>query len=137
MYRSAGADHTAIGTVSAGEPSSRATHRRVSATSSPVADAKAVAELANALSENERVYIFGREGGRREATRLGTPFLGEIPLDERVRYGGDNGNPVVVAEPDGAVARAFAALAEKVAQAKPVEREAGAGRKGLFSFLKG
>jgi hypothetical protein len=42
----------------------------------------------------------------------------------------------VIADPDGSVAKAFSALAEKVAQAKPVEREAGAGRKGLFSFLK-
>ena len=117
-------------------PGAAASHAAIAKLKASGADAKAVAELETALSEHERVYIFGREGGRREATRLGTPFLGEIPLDERVRYGGDNGKPVVISDPDGAVAKAFSALAEKVAQAKPVEREAGAGRKGLFSFLK-
>ena len=55
--------------------------------------------------------IFGHGGGRREAERLGVPFLGEIPLDTRVREGGDEGKPIVVARPDSVVAAIFRDIA--------------------------
>ncbi|MBX6312750.1 MAG: Mrp/NBP35 family ATP-binding protein, partial [Isosphaeraceae bacterium] len=41
--------------------------------------------------EDERVYIFGRGGARREAERLGVPFLGEVPLNVAIRQRGDEG----------------------------------------------
>jgi ATP-binding protein involved in chromosome partitioning len=47
----------------------------------------------------QRSDIFGRGGGRREAERLGVPFLGEIPLDEQIRDGGDRGEPIVDSRP--------------------------------------
>lgn len=59
--------------------------------------------------------IFGKEGGRRLAERMGVPFLGEIPLDPRVREGGDEGRPVVVADPEGPAGRALRAIAQQVA----------------------
>ena len=43
--------------------------------------------------------IFARGGGKRLAQEVGTPFLGEIPIDAKVRYGGDSGRPVVVGAP--------------------------------------
>ena len=57
----------------------------------------------------EPIDLFGRGGGKRmaEATRI--PFLGELPLDPKIRQGGDTGRPVSVAGSD-----AFLALAEKV-----------------------
>jgi len=59
-----------------------------------------------------RSEIFGHGGGRRTAERLQVPFLGEIPLETRIREGGDAGTPV--AETSGSVAEAFAALAQRV-----------------------
>jgi ATP-binding protein involved in chromosome partitioning len=63
-----------------------------------------------------RSEIFGHGGGRREAERLGVPFLGEIPLEPRLRRSGDSGIPIVESEPDSAPSRAFAALAAAVRQ---------------------
>jgi ATP-binding protein involved in chromosome partitioning len=100
------------------------------------ADASAVEALEKTLAEHERMFIFGKDGGSREAERLGTPFLGQIPLDQAIRAGGDEGKPIMLAEPDGPIGAAFVALAEKVAQAKPLERENAEPRKGMFSFLK-
>jgi len=60
--------------------------------------------------------IFSRGGGERTASELGVPFLGAVPLDPAVRETGDSGTPVVLSAPDSASAKAFVALAEKVAQ---------------------
>ena len=58
-----------------------------------------------------RIPIFGEGGARREAERLGVPFLGEVPIDLAVREGGDGGWPVVMAQPDGVAAEAFVRMA--------------------------
>lgn len=63
----------------------------------------------------ERTDIFGHGGGARMAADLSIPFLGEVPIDTRVRSGGDEGQPIVVAAPDAPAAQAFAAVAGKVA----------------------
>jgi ATP-binding protein involved in chromosome partitioning len=59
--------------------------------------------------------IFSHGGGRRLAEQLGTQFLGELPLDTRVRYGGDTGRPVVVGAPDTPNAKQFMEIAARVA----------------------
>jgi ATP-binding protein involved in chromosome partitioning len=59
--------------------------------------------------------IFARGGGRRLAESVGTAFLGEIPLDAKVRFGGDTGLPVVVGAPDSEHARIFMDVAARVA----------------------
>lgn len=64
--------------------------------------------------------IFSRGGGRRLAEREGLPFLGEVPLQPTVRGGGDDGKPVVLADPDSPVARVFVDIAQKVACALSV-----------------
>lgn len=93
--------------------------------------------LRAALDAHRQVPIFGSGGGRREAERLETDFLGEIPLDGAIRAGGDQGSPIMLTEPEGAVGRAFTDLAEKVIAAKPLDEAAQKGaKKGLFSFLK-
>src|SRR5579863_5855288 len=60
-------------------------------------------------------HIFGHGGARETAAKLGTPFLGEIPLVAKVRELSDAGTPVMVTDPDGPEAKAFLAVAEKVA----------------------
>lgn len=67
------------------------------------------------IVENMTSDIFGRGGARQAADDLGVEFLGEIPLDRGIREGGDSGRPVVAADPDSEVARAFRQLAEQVA----------------------
>ncbi|GAB3026721.1 Mrp/NBP35 family ATP-binding protein [Natronobiforma cellulositropha] len=58
--------------------------------------------------------IFGEGGGEAFADVHDLPFLGSIPLDPRVRAGGDAGEPTVLDE-DGETADAFRTLTENVA----------------------
>lgn len=62
----------------------------------------------------KRYDIFGHGGAKAEAERLGVPFLGEVPLTMDVRETSDAGTPVVAANPDGAQAIVYRAIAEKV-----------------------
>ena len=63
----------------------------------------------------KRHEVFGHSGGRRLAERLDIPFLGEIPLEEAVRSGGDQGNPVVLAAPQAAESQIYAQIAASIA----------------------
>lgn len=71
-----------------------------------------------------RAEIFGHGGGDRMAKQFGVPFLGEIPLLRAIRSAGDEGKPIVVAEPTSPVSRAFVDLAGAV-DAQVRERAAG------------
>jgi ATP-binding protein involved in chromosome partitioning len=59
--------------------------------------------------------LFGRGGGRRLATELGLAFIGEIPVYQAIREGGDAGIPLVMTDPDSPAAKAFLAAAEQTA----------------------
>jgi ATP-binding protein involved in chromosome partitioning len=61
-----------------------------------------------------RSDIFGHGGARREADRLGVPFLGEVPLDIDIREKSDAGLPVVATEPDGPQATCYREIAVRV-----------------------
>jgi len=63
----------------------------------------------------ERTEIFGHGGGARMAEDLSIPLLGQIPIDTRVRAGGDEGRPIVNASPESPAAKAFAEVAGRVA----------------------
>jgi len=63
---------------------------------------------------HERTPIFKEGGGRRTATELGVPFLGDVPIDPAVVDSGDAGTPIVAAHPDSAAAAAFVHLADVV-----------------------
>ena len=73
----------------------------------------------------KRYDIFGHGGARREAERLGVPFLGEIPLDMMIRETSDSGRPIVIAEPDGPHAVAFREIAKRVWEGVARERAEG------------
>ena len=62
----------------------------------------------------ERTDLFGHGGAREEASKLGVPFLGEVPLDIAIRRRSDDGLPVILAEPDGLPAMAFRDIAAAV-----------------------
>ena len=61
--------------------------------------------------------IFDRGGGHRTSEQEHVPFLGEIPLDPKIRQSGDVGRPVFVDEPNAPQAKAFQAIAEALAKA--------------------
>jgi ATP-binding protein involved in chromosome partitioning len=61
------------------------------------------------------IPIFGQGGARAEAAKLRVPLLAEIPIDIALRQGGDEGLPLVVSNPEGSVARAFAGAARILA----------------------
>jgi len=61
-------------------------------------------------------HIFGKDGARKLAESLEVPFLGEVPLEQVVREGGDEGVPVVLRNPDSESAKALTSISEKTAQ---------------------
>jgi ATP-binding protein involved in chromosome partitioning len=64
---------------------------------------------------NHESHIFGHGGARETAAELGADFLGEIPLHIRVRETSDGGTPITALDPKSPQAKAFIAVAERVA----------------------
>ncbi len=64
---------------------------------------------------SHRDEIFSHGGGRRLAQEMDVEFLGELPIDSRIRLGGDSGVPIVASAPDSTNAGIFMELATKVA----------------------
>src|SRR6478736_4254912 len=60
-------------------------------------------------------HIFGADGGKKMAESNGMAYLGALPLDINIRLQADSGKPTVVADPDGAVAGIYKAIARRVA----------------------
>ena len=58
--------------------------------------------------------IFGHGGAKAEAARIGTEFLGEIPLLLDIRTASDAGTPIAASAPESDAAKAYAALAKRV-----------------------
>jgi ATP-binding protein involved in chromosome partitioning len=61
----------------------------------------------------ERSDIFGHGGARSEASRLGVPFLGEVPLTLAIRETSDEGKPVVATDPSSPAAAAYRDIAAR------------------------
>ncbi|MBM4421777.1 MAG: Mrp/NBP35 family ATP-binding protein [Chloroflexi bacterium] len=67
------------------------------------------------MPDGTMMDLFGRGGGKTLAEQAGVPFIGEVPIDPKVRVGGDSGVPIVVSNPDSPAAQAFIAVAKEVA----------------------
>jgi ATP-binding protein involved in chromosome partitioning len=73
------------------------------------------------LPDGSRMELFGSGGGQAVADSLaattGTrvPLLGQIPIDQTVREGGDSGSPVVLTNPDSPAAVALLGIADALA----------------------
>jgi ATP-binding protein involved in chromosome partitioning len=61
-----------------------------------------------------RTEIFSHGGARLEAEKLGAEFLGEIPLDIRIRETSDAGTPIVIEEPASPLSQAYRQIAARV-----------------------
>ncbi len=70
-----------------------------------------------------RAEIFSHGGARREAEKLGTEFLGEIPLDIEIRETSDGGKPIVVSKPDSPQAETYRAIARRIKEKLDAEQE--------------
>jgi ATP-binding protein involved in chromosome partitioning len=57
-------------------------------------------------------HLFGHGGAKKEADRLGIPFLGAVPLELDIRIAGDSGTPIAAS--DTPVAKAFADIARRL-----------------------
>jgi ATP-binding protein involved in chromosome partitioning len=66
------------------------------------------------LPEN-KYYIFGKDGGLKLAEELGVPLLGQLPLVQSIREGGDAGRPIA-ADENSLTGQAFRELAIKVVE---------------------
>ena len=69
---------------------------------------------------DERIDVFGTGGGQAVADGLTraigapVPLLGQVPIDIRLREGGDSGRPLVLDAPDAPAARELIAIAERL-----------------------
>ena len=61
-----------------------------------------------------RSEIFSHGGAREEARRLGTEFLGEVPLDPAIRETSDSGRPITISEPLHPQALVFRGMASRI-----------------------
>ena len=74
--------------------------------------------------DGSREELFGSGGGESLAAEVEAPLLGRIPFDPRLGALADEGEPIVLAEPDAVVSRAIVELAEAIAATR---REQGVG----------
>jgi ATP-binding protein involved in chromosome partitioning len=65
---------------------------------------------------DRKYYIFGQGGGQGVAQEYDVPFLGEVPIDVRIREGADSGFPFVLDPESGSLGDAFRELAQRVVQ---------------------
>jgi len=62
---------------------------------------------------DNKYYIFGKDGGKRLADEYDIPFLGQIPIVQSIREGGDTGRPVMIGD-DIITKKAFEGFAAHV-----------------------
>ena len=71
----------------------------------------------------EEINLFKVGGGEKAAKELKVPFLGRIPIDPEVVSTGDEGMPIVAADPDSSAAKAFNDIVEKIVKSMKVGGE--------------
>ncbi len=80
--------------------------------------------------------VFPAGEAEEAAGRLGVPYLGKIPLDPRIAAGGDRGEPIVLAAPDGRLAEAFRGIAQAVLQHAEASRQRESTQQALQQRLR-
>jgi ATP-binding protein involved in chromosome partitioning len=65
--------------------------------------------------DGKRYELFGAGGGQELADELGVPLLGQLPIIQQLREGGDTGRPITAVDPNGATSQAFHAIAKRIA----------------------
>ncbi|WP_446225896.1 Mrp/NBP35 family ATP-binding protein [Nocardia sp. IBHARD005] len=76
------------------------------------------------LPDGSRMELYGSGGGQVVADRLtravgsNVPLLGQVPIEQALREGGDDGNPIVLSDPENPAAVALLGIADKLAVRK-------------------
>ena len=65
--------------------------------------------------DGKKYEIFGSGGGQELANELNVPLLGQIPLMNALREGGDDGHPITAVDPTSETAMIFPQMAERIA----------------------
>ena len=63
---------------------------------------------------NKRHEIFSYGGAKNESAKLGTNFLGEIPIDKNLRICSDLGKPIGIEKPESEIAKTYIEIAKKI-----------------------
>ncbi|MCX7876906.1 MAG: iron-sulfur cluster carrier protein ApbC [Melioribacteraceae bacterium] len=63
----------------------------------------------------KRYDIFGTDGGKKLAEQLSLKLLGQLPINQKVREGGDSGKPIVFSQPDSEQANKFLEISRNLA----------------------
>jgi len=71
----------------------------------------------------DRADIFGHGGAKTEAEKLDTEFLGEVPLDIAIRETSDQGQPIVISQPDSVHAAAYMEIANRIWEKLTIDSE--------------
>ena len=70
---------------------------------------------------NTKHSIFGNGGAKLEAEKLGVQFLGEIPLDIAIRSTSDEGNPIVIKEPENSISKIYMKIADQIVKSLSIQ----------------
>lgn len=63
---------------------------------------------------DKKHYLFPEDGGHKEAEKLGVPFLGSLPIEKELRESCDEGKPIMIDQPESAIAGIYRDMAEKI-----------------------
>jgi len=65
-------------------------------------------------TDGSKEYIFGKDGGKKMSEEIKVKLIAEIPINTKVRIGGDEGIPIVEADPDSEVSKIFINSAREI-----------------------
>jgi ATP-binding protein involved in chromosome partitioning len=63
----------------------------------------------------KRYDIFGTDGGKKLADELSIPLLGQLPINQNIREGGDKGKPIVFDKPESEQAKKILEMSRNMA----------------------
>ena len=79
-----------------------------------------VENMAGFTTDSGEYYaIFGEGGGTTLADDLGVPLLGSVPIDPLLASGGDEGAPIILAQPEAPAATALTSVAAAITEILP------------------
>ena len=65
---------------------------------------------------NEKHFIFSKDGAKKESEKFGIPFLGNIPLNIKIRKQSDEGRPSYIDDPSGEISNIYISIAKNIYQ---------------------